>query len=147
MPPITVREVQDADLQGLLEIYNEVPTVIFEEENSDGWKDFVEHAKAAGSPFVTMSEVILEKADVALLPGRHLLEQGLLAHQLAAAEPVHELPGDGGEALVSARPGLVRGALVTHLHHAQRGGGVVQVAHCGCVLRASVPACAGPAAG
>jgi len=48
-------------------IGEEVPTVIFEEDNSDGWKDFVEHAKAAGSPFVTMSEVILEKADVALL--------------------------------------------------------------------------------
>ena len=48
-------------------IGEEVPTVIFEEDNSDGWKDFVEHAKAAGAPFVTMSEVILEKADVALL--------------------------------------------------------------------------------
>jgi hypothetical protein len=48
-------------------IGEEVPTVFFEEDNPDGWKDFVEHAKAAGSPFVTMSEVILEKADVALL--------------------------------------------------------------------------------
>ena len=45
----------------------DVPTVIFEEDNPDGWKDFVEHAKAAGSPFVTMSEVVLEKPDVALL--------------------------------------------------------------------------------
>ncbi len=48
-------------------IGEEVPTVFFEEDNPDGWKDFVEHAKAAGSPFVTMSEVVLEKADVALL--------------------------------------------------------------------------------
>ena len=48
-------------------ITEEVPTVIFEEENADGWKDFVEHAKAAGAPFITMSEVVLEKADVALL--------------------------------------------------------------------------------
>ena len=48
-------------------IGEEVPTVIFEEDNADGWKDFVEHAKAAGAPFVTMSEVVLEKADVALL--------------------------------------------------------------------------------
>ena len=48
-------------------ISEEVPTVVFEEDNPDGWKDFVEHAKAAGAPFVTMSEVILEKADVALL--------------------------------------------------------------------------------
>src|ERR1700727_836932 len=48
-------------------VTEEVPTVIFEEENTDGWKDFVEHAKAAGAPFVTMSEVILEKADIAIL--------------------------------------------------------------------------------
>ena len=48
-------------------VTEEVPTVIFEEENPDGWKDFVEHAKAAGAPFVTMSEVVLEKADITLL--------------------------------------------------------------------------------
>jgi hypothetical protein len=48
-------------------VTEEVPTVIFEEENPDGWKDFVEHAKAAGAPFVTMSEVILEKSDIAIL--------------------------------------------------------------------------------
>jgi len=48
-------------------VAEEVPTVLFEEEDADGWKDFVEHAKAAGCPFVTMSEVVLEKADVALL--------------------------------------------------------------------------------
>jgi hypothetical protein len=48
-------------------ITEEVPTVIFEEENPDGWKDFVEHAKAAGAPFVTMSEVVLEKSDIAIL--------------------------------------------------------------------------------
>ena len=48
-------------------ISEEVPTVIFEEENADGWKDFVEHAKAAGAPFVTMSEIKLEKEDIAML--------------------------------------------------------------------------------
>ncbi|MEO6982082.1 MAG: hypothetical protein ABI072_03085 [Edaphobacter sp.] len=48
-------------------VTEDVPTVLFEEENADGWKDFVEHAKAAGAPFVTMSEVILEKSDVAIL--------------------------------------------------------------------------------
>ena len=48
-------------------VTEEVPTVIFEEENADGWKDFVEHAKAAGAPFVTMSEVILEKSDIAIM--------------------------------------------------------------------------------
>ncbi len=48
-------------------VTEEVPTVLFEEEDADGWKDFVEHAKAAGAAFITMSEVILEKTDVALL--------------------------------------------------------------------------------
>jgi hypothetical protein len=46
---------------------DDVPTILFEEENPDGWKDFVELAKAAGAPFVTMSEVVLQKADVAAL--------------------------------------------------------------------------------
>jgi hypothetical protein len=48
-------------------VTEDVPTVLFEEDDADGWKDFVEHAKAAGCPFVTMSEVVLEKADVGLL--------------------------------------------------------------------------------
>lgn len=48
-------------------ITEDIPTVLFEEENPDGWKDFVEHAKAAGAPFVTMSEVVLEKSDIAIL--------------------------------------------------------------------------------
>lgn len=48
-------------------VTEEVPTVLFEEDDADGWKDFVEHAKAAGAPFLTMSEVVLEKSDVALL--------------------------------------------------------------------------------
>lgn len=48
-------------------VTEDVPTVLFEEDNPDGWKDFVEHAKAAGASFVTMSEIILEKADIELL--------------------------------------------------------------------------------
>ena len=35
--------------------------------NPDSWKDFVETAKAAGAPFLTMSEVVLEKDDLELL--------------------------------------------------------------------------------
>ncbi len=45
----------------------DVPSVMFEEENSDGWKDFVEHAKASGALFVTMSDVQLEKTDIEAL--------------------------------------------------------------------------------
>ena len=48
-------------------VAEDVPTVMFEEENSDGWKDFVELAKASGAAFLTMSEVVLEKQDVAAL--------------------------------------------------------------------------------
>jgi len=46
----------------------EVPTVLWEDDsNIDSWKDFVETAKAAGAPFLTMSEVVLEKEDLELL--------------------------------------------------------------------------------
>ncbi len=48
-------------------VTEDVPSILFEEDTPDSWKDFVEHAKAAGSPFVTMSEVILEKSDVSIL--------------------------------------------------------------------------------
>ena len=48
-------------------VTEEVPTVLFEEDNPDGWKDFVEHAKAAGAALITMSEVTLEKSDVSIL--------------------------------------------------------------------------------
>lgn len=48
-------------------VAEEVPTVVFEDADPDAWKDFVEHAKAAGASFITMSEVTLEKSDVSVL--------------------------------------------------------------------------------
>jgi len=48
-------------------VTEEVPCVILEDDGPDAWKDFVEHAKAANAPFITMSEVTLEKADIAML--------------------------------------------------------------------------------
>lgn len=45
----------------------DVPTIAFDDDDVDGWKDFVEHAKAANVPFVTMSDVLLEPEDVAAL--------------------------------------------------------------------------------
>lgn len=45
----------------------DVPSVAFEDDDVDGWKDFVEHAKAANVPFLTMSDVLLEPEDVATL--------------------------------------------------------------------------------
>ncbi len=72
-------------------VTEEVPTVLFEEDNPDGWKDFVEHAKAAGATFITMSEVSLEKSDVAIL-----LEQ-LRSHNFSDDS---EVDLDDAEALV-----------------------------------------------
>ena len=72
-------------------ITEEVATVLFEEDDPDSWKDFVEHAKAAGAPFLTMSEVVLEKSDVAIL-----LEQ-LRDHNFAEED---DLDFDDAEALV-----------------------------------------------
>ena len=48
----------------------DVPTVAFEDEDVDSWKDFVEHAKAANVPFITMNSVLLEPEDVATLIAR-----------------------------------------------------------------------------
>jgi hypothetical protein len=72
-------------------VTEEVPTVLFEEDNPDGWKDFVEHAKAASASFVTMSEVTLEKSDVAIL-----IEQ-LRDHTFSADE---DIDLDDAEALL-----------------------------------------------
>ena len=72
-------------------VTEEVPTVLFEEDDADSWKDFVEHAKAAGAPFLTMSEVVLEKTDIAVL-----LEQ-LREHTFADDE---EIDLDDAEALI-----------------------------------------------
>lgn len=51
-------------------VSEDVSTVVFEEDDADGWKDFVEHAKSAGAAFITMSEVVLEPEDVATLIGQ-----------------------------------------------------------------------------
>ena len=49
-------------------VTEDLPTVLWEgEDNPDSWKDFVEMAKSASAPFVTMSEVKLEKEDIAML--------------------------------------------------------------------------------
>lgn len=48
-------------------IHDDIPAVTFEDDGADAWKDFVEHAKAAGAPFVIMNEMTLQKQDLALL--------------------------------------------------------------------------------
>jgi hypothetical protein len=64
---------------------------LYEENDVDSWKDFVEHAKAAGAPFLTMSEVVLEKSDIGIL-----LEQ--LKHH--TSEDDGDLDMDDAEALL-----------------------------------------------
>jgi hypothetical protein len=71
-------------------VNDDVPAVLFEEEDADSWKDFVEHAKAAGSPFVTMSEVVLEKADVVALLD-HIREQAFPDHDSPEIDEVQSL--------------------------------------------------------
>ena len=67
-------------------ITEDLPTVLWEDDdNPDSWKDFVEMAKSASAPFVTMSEVKLEKEDIAML-----LEQIRDAISREAAAEVHE---------------------------------------------------------
>jgi len=68
----------------------DVPTVLFEEDDVDGWKDFVEHAKAANAPFVTMSEVILEPEDVATLIGQ-IRDDEFSAHDPMELESAQDL--------------------------------------------------------
>ncbi len=68
----------------------DVATVLFEEDDVDGWKDFVEHAKAAGAPFVTMSDVILEPEDVATLIGQ-LREQNFPDAEMGDLEEAQSL--------------------------------------------------------
>jgi hypothetical protein len=49
-------------------VTEDIPTVLWEDgSNPEGWKDFVEMAKRASAPFVTMSEIVLEKPDLEIL--------------------------------------------------------------------------------
>jgi hypothetical protein len=68
----------------------EVPSVVFEEDDPDGWKDFVEHAKAANAPFLTMSEVLLEPEDVATLIGQ-VRDQNYPDHDASELEEAQDL--------------------------------------------------------
>lgn len=52
-------------------VAEEVPSVAWDEHGDpDGWKDFVELAKAAGASFLTMNDALLEPSDVEFLVER-----------------------------------------------------------------------------
>jgi hypothetical protein len=74
MQPDTLHSLKD-DMVAFIEghgikrlpgfVTEDVPSVLWEdEENPDSWKDFVEMAKVAAVPFITMSDITLEKGDV-----------------------------------------------------------------------------------
>lgn len=49
-------------------VTEDIPSVLWEDEdNQDSWKDFVEMAKAAGAPFLTMSTITLDREEIELL--------------------------------------------------------------------------------
>lgn len=49
-------------------VSDEVASITWDSgDNPDGWKDFVELAKAAGASFLTMSEMMLEKEELDFL--------------------------------------------------------------------------------
>src|SRR5271166_6326235 len=46
-------------------VTEDIPSIVWEgQENPDAWKDFVEMAKHVGSPFVTFSEMTLEREEL-----------------------------------------------------------------------------------
>ena len=60
-------------------VMEDVASVLWEDEhNPDSWKDFVEMAKAAQAPFITMSDITLEKEDLQSLLGPEIPQQGRL---------------------------------------------------------------------
>lgn len=76
----------------------DVPSILFEDDDPDGWKDFVEHAKAAGAAFVTISDVVLEPEDVATLIGQ-VRDQNYPDHdadELAEAQELTQHVGQVG---------------------------------------------------
>lgn len=69
-------------------IHDDIAAVTYEDDGPDAWKDFVEHAKAAGAPFVIMNEMTLQKHDLALLM-EHLKDESFppgLAEELEDAQ-------------------------------------------------------------
>ena len=49
-------------------VTEDIPSILWEDhDNSDAWKDFVEMAKHVGAPFITFSEMTLEREELEAL--------------------------------------------------------------------------------
>jgi hypothetical protein len=80
-------------------VTEDIPSIVWEGEgNPDSWKDFVEMAKHAGAPFVTFSEMTLEREELDVL----IEEAGEMnfpdeeASELAEAEWLRKFAGNVG---------------------------------------------------
>jgi hypothetical protein len=74
---------------------DELPTVVWRQsDNPDSWKDFVELAKAAGAPFLTMEEEVLVKPELDFLIER--LKEGAYGDDLDDARWLRAYIGKTG---------------------------------------------------
>ncbi len=80
-------------------VTEDIASIVWEsEDNPDSWKDFVEMAKRAGAPFVTFSEMTLEREELEAL----IEEAGEMnfpdeeANELAEAEWLRKFAGNLG---------------------------------------------------
>jgi hypothetical protein len=76
-------------------ISDELPSVVWQhDDNPDAWKDFVELAKAAGAPFLTMEEEVLVKDELEFLIDR--LKEGVYGDELDDARWLRSYVGKTG---------------------------------------------------
>lgn len=76
-------------------IGEELPTVVWKDnDNADGWKDFVELAKAAGATFLTMDDMVLSKEDLDFVIER--LKDGVYSDDLDDARWLRTYIGKTG---------------------------------------------------
>lgn len=76
-------------------IGEELPTVVWkDDDNADGWKDFVELAKAAGATFLTMDDMVLSKEDLDFVIER--LKDGVYSDDLDDARWLRTYIGKTG---------------------------------------------------
>jgi hypothetical protein len=74
---------------------DEVASVLWkDDENPESWKDFVELAKAAGAPFLTMDQVVLTNEDLEFLIDR--LKSGSYTDELDDARWLRTYIGKTG---------------------------------------------------
>ena len=78
-------------------IGDDVPSVLWEDEDdADGWKKLVETAKAAGTPFLTLSDVVIEDEDLDLLL-ETLREQNFPDEEAPEFEEIEALRAHAGK--------------------------------------------------